>query len=90
MTSGSVTLNGMDDGGLAIIFEFKTRHEGMFGFNPQQMQLGQIVQPPRPPRIGYNNVILSWNKPEALKVLLELLQRLEHHRTGRTSDAQQD
>jgi hypothetical protein len=77
MITGQVTLNGISDIELIHILEAKSKHEGRFSFNPQQLQLtsqsqgGKVV-----PR--YNNAILSWNSDEGGKIVLDLLRRLLH------------
>jgi hypothetical protein len=75
MSVGSVTLNSLDDREMAVVFEFKARHEGIFGFDPKQMNTVNIGG--NPPKIAYNNVILSWNKLEGLKLLVELIEKLQ-------------
>jgi len=74
MTSGSVTINGIDDRGLVIILEVKERHEGKLGFNPQQLQPSN--NPGNPPKQTYNNVILSWSQRPGLEAVMEVLHRL--------------
>jgi hypothetical protein len=72
MTNGSITLNGITDHDLVIVFEFKERHEGKLFFNPQQMQVAQNS----PAKSQYNNVILTWQNHAGLEVVMELLHRL--------------
>ncbi len=80
MTTGSITLNGIDDAILALAVKFKSEHEGKFGFNPQQMAPGQIPQGQhKPAKPGYNGMTFNWNDPAGLKLVIELLQKIEHH-----------
>jgi hypothetical protein len=88
MITGQVTLNGVDDEILAISFKFKADHEGSFGFNPQQMQPVNIApaQHGKPAKAGYNGMTFVWNTKEGLKLVIELLQKLEHHYSGQKQD----
>lgn len=79
MAAGSVTLNGVDDEILAMAFKFKAEHEGLFSFNPQQMQPTPIQPKAGKPRQGYNNMTFIWNSNEGLKKVIELLQKIDHH-----------
>lgn len=80
MSGGSITLNGIDDEILAIAFKFKAEHEGLFSFNPQQMQPSQIPQGTnRPAKQGYNNMIFIWNSNDGLKKVIELLEKIHQH-----------
>lgn len=74
ITGGSITLHGVTDEQMAIIFEIKSKHP-QFGFNPggiqqvqTQTQQGATVQ-------IYNNVLFNWSG-DMVKVVLDLLQRL--------------
>ena len=82
--SGSVTINGLDDSAMVIIFEHKAKHEKVFSFNPQQMQTTQlaIAQGGTAKRTIYDNVVLSW-KEEAggLAAVIDLLRLLDKHLT---------
>ena len=78
--TGSVTLNGINDAELALAIKFKADHEGVFGFNPSQMQNAQL--PGNPSRPGYNNMVFTWTNVQGLKKVIELLQKLEHHKSA--------
>lgn len=80
MITGLVTLNGVDDEILAIAFKFKAEHEGKFEFNPQQMAIAPtMIAPGRAGKMGYNGMTFNWNDPAGLKLVIELLQKIEHH-----------
>lgn len=86
MSSGSVTLNGIDDEILAIVFKFKSEREGLFNFNPQQMQQVTIpASPGKPGRPGYNGMTFIWNNPNGLKNVIDLLQKIEHHHSTKAA-----
>lgn len=82
MATGSVTLNGLDDGDLVLLFEHKAKHEGVFTFNPQVMKSQQQpkVQGRPETKTVYDNVTLAWAKPDGLKAVIELLERFHHRR----------
>ena len=89
MSSGSVTLNGVDDEILAISFKFKAEHEGLFQFNLQQMQPAVITQGPhKPGKPGYNGMTFSWNNPNGLKLVIALLQKIETHHANPSAPQQ--
>jgi hypothetical protein len=73
MTNGSVTVNGITDEDMVIIFEAKKRHEGKFQFGPQQLKPTNLVNPSRP---GYDNAVFAWSNQAGFEVVMELLHRL--------------
>lgn len=87
--TGSVTLNQITDKELVIVFEHKAAHGNLFSFNPQTMSPGTIPAPgPGAATPCYNNLIFGWQQPAGLKAVIELLQKIEHHRAGLVSGAQ--
>jgi len=72
MTSGNITLNGINDSQIAKIFEFKTTHGAQFviAFNSQQVQ--QAANQPT----MYNNFVLAWSNDAGLKLVLQLVGSL--------------
>jgi hypothetical protein len=74
MTSGSITLNGVDDATLALVLKFKAEHEGTFLFNPSVMQM--VGNPNKP---VYNQMTFTWSSQGGVKTIIELLQRIESH-----------
>ncbi|QEE27281.1 hypothetical protein FTW19_04195 [Terriglobus albidus] len=87
MTSGSVTLNGLDDKQLVVVLEAKIRNEGKLFFNPQHIQ--QL--PANPARPGgtmlNNNVIVSWQNEEGFKAGIEMQAQLAGHKIVATEVA---
>lgn len=77
LVSGYVTLNSLDDREMAVVFEFKARHEGVFSFDPKQMNSVNIAGAGNKPKIAYNNIILSWHTIEGLKLVIQLVERLQ-------------
>ena len=81
--SGLVTLNGIDDEGLALAFKFKAEHDNLFTFNPQEMQPSPVsTGTPGKNKIVYNAMTFRWASPEGLNAVIELLTKLEHHHSG--------
>jgi hypothetical protein len=78
MATGQVTLNGIDDSTLALAFKFKAESEGIFSFNPAEMQAAGVKQGKQGVQI-YNAMTFRWMSPEGLKAVIELLQKIEHH-----------
>lgn len=75
MQSGSLTLNGASDHDLIEVLKAKEGHEDIFQFNPQQMSTQGVNEAGRTV-FKYNNLELSWSRPEGLKIILDVLQRL--------------
>lgn len=72
--TGSFTVNGITDVELVKILEIKIKHEGTFGFNPQQLQPTAI--PGRPTETIYNNALFTWNNQKGLEAVHEVLSYL--------------
>jgi hypothetical protein len=83
MTSGSVTLNGVDDEVLALVFKFKVNHVGRFSFNPQSMSLAPVsASQGKNAEQRYNGMTFAWDTVDGLKLVIDLLQRVEHYQSG--------
>jgi hypothetical protein len=72
MTSGSITLNGVTDKEMGRIFDFKAAHEGQFYLKEGTQGPGQNPQGGQ-----FNNVSLTWNNGQGLKLILELVSSLQ-------------
>jgi len=74
--TGTLTLNGVRDGELVRILEVKMRHEHSLNFNPQQMQIAHLNQPPHGNVQVYNNVVLGWTNESGLQAVQEIVHYL--------------
>jgi hypothetical protein len=83
MASGSVTLNGVDDEILALVFKFKVNHVGQFSFNPQTMTPAPVAASQgKSAEQRYNGMTFAWDNGESLKLVIDLLQRVEQYQSG--------
>ena len=70
--SGNITLNGVTDKELEVIWGFKAKHERAFIFSPQGIQ---TTQNPKGIPI-YNNVTFSYGDAHGLNLITEIVNTL--------------
>jgi hypothetical protein len=70
---GQITLNGLEDHEMTILYQEKEKHPFLV-LNPQVMQM--INQPGNVPKQTYNNVQIVWQQGDGLAAIIELLRRL--------------
>jgi protein-arginine kinase len=74
-SNGTLILNGIQDPELVKILEVKMRHEQSLGFNPQQLQLGNVMHQGKAAQV-YNNVNLGWSNENGLEAVQEIVHFL--------------
>jgi len=70
---GSVTLNGVSDGEMVRIWEYKNRDGNKFVFHPNLMQPINLNNNPAQFTGRYNNVVFNWTDEIGLNIVHEIL-----------------
>ena len=70
MITGTITVNNLTSDQFATVIQANDKHP-MLNFMPNQVAENRSGNPPH---ITYTNVVLNWNTPDTLKVVIELLQ----------------
>ena len=84
MITGSLTLNGLDDKDMQLIFEMRAKTPLLL-FNPSGITIRTEPEvPAKPGQIqAYNNVVMGWTEASGLAAVMELLKLLNQAQTTR-------
>ena len=76
MITGSLTLNGLDDEDMQLIFEMRAKTPLLFNPSGTTIRTKPGVAA-KPGHIqAYNNVVMGWTEGSGLAAMLEILKRL--------------
>src|SRR4029450_10828555 len=69
MITGSLTLNGLDDEDMQLIFEMRAKTPLLFNPSGTTIRTKGHIQ-------AYNNVVMGWTEGSGLAAVMEILNRL--------------
>ena len=72
--NGSITLNGITDKDMELIWGFKAKHGGALNFLPNTMQPVNVQG-----RAAYNNVMFTYTTREGFNIIGEVINTLHKH-----------
>ena len=76
MITGSLTLNGLDDEDMQLIFEMRAKTPLLFNPSGTTIRTKPGVAA-KPGHIqAYNNVVMGWTEGTGLAAMMEILKRL--------------
>jgi len=69
--NGQITLSGVTDKEMELIFGFKAKHGNSLAFNPGGLQIAKLPGP-----MTYNNVVFSYSDLHTFNIVSEIVNEL--------------